>query len=152
MSLTMGEPPNVAGWPAFYQTPKFHEIWINSDTFPKRVSYLVYLGYTGYPILNEAVVVDHIAMAEQFGADAADPDKLVAGICDLVLGLDISATSKTTIKVGSLLSGLTQNSYWTTAWNDYQADKTNVTKKNTVVLRLFLLLKYIFELPEYQLM
>jgi len=152
MSLLMGEPPNVAGWPAFYQTPKYHEIWINSDTFPKRVSYLVYVGYTGYRIQNEAVVVDHIAMAEQFGTDAADPDKLVAGICDLALGLDISAASKTTIKVGSLLGGLTVNSYWTTAWNDYQADKNNAVKKNTVVLRLVLLLKFIFELPEYQLM
>ncbi len=152
MSLQMAEPPSVAGWPAFYQTPKFHEIWINSDTFPKRVSYCVYLLFSGYPVQTEKVIIDCISLAEQFGNDAADPNKLVAGICDLMLGADISITSKNTIKNGSLLTGVSLDSYWTSAWNDFQADKTNTIKKNTVNIRIQLLLKFIFELPEFQLM
>ncbi|MBD0278973.1 MAG: DUF1800 domain-containing protein, partial [Flavisolibacter sp.] len=36
MSQNIGDPPNVSGWPAYYQEPQYHEIWINSDTLPKR--------------------------------------------------------------------------------------------------------------------
>ncbi len=152
MSLQMGEPPNVAGWPAFYQTPKFHEIWINSDTYPKRVSYCIFLAFTGYNIQNEVLFINALDLAEQFGTDASDPNKLVAGVCDLLLGVDISTTSKNTIKNGSLLTGVGTDSYWTTAWNDYQNDKGNNAKLQVVFQRLQLLLKYIFELPEFQLM
>jgi uncharacterized protein (DUF1800 family) len=30
------DPPNVAGWPAYYQAPEFGELWINADTLPRR--------------------------------------------------------------------------------------------------------------------
>jgi hypothetical protein len=36
MDQSMGAVPNVAGWPAYYQTPNFHEYWINSNTIQKR--------------------------------------------------------------------------------------------------------------------
>jgi uncharacterized protein (DUF1800 family) len=36
MNQELGNPPNVAGWAAYYQEPQFHELWINSDTLPKR--------------------------------------------------------------------------------------------------------------------
>ena len=32
------ESPNVAGWPAYYQDPLYHEIWINAVTLPLRTS------------------------------------------------------------------------------------------------------------------
>ena len=151
LGMSIGEPPSVAGWPAFYQTPKFHELWINSDTYPKRVQYCVYLAYNGWPVRGGAKVIADLAdFAEEFGADAADPNKLLDHVCDLMLGLPISATSKTKIKLGSLTTGLA-DSVWTTEWNNYLADKSNTTKKNSVLLRLFAMLKYIFELPEFQL-
>ena len=36
MAQDAGDPPNVSGWPPYYQAPQFHEIWINSDTLPNR--------------------------------------------------------------------------------------------------------------------
>ena len=33
----IGDPPNVSGWAAYYQEPGYHENWINTDTFPKRL-------------------------------------------------------------------------------------------------------------------
>lgn len=33
---TLGNPPNVAGWAPYYQTPQFHELWINAVTLPRR--------------------------------------------------------------------------------------------------------------------
>jgi uncharacterized protein (DUF1800 family) len=36
MGQNLHDPPNVSGMPAYYQEPSFHEIWINSDSLPKR--------------------------------------------------------------------------------------------------------------------
>jgi len=36
MDQDIGEEPNVAGWQAYYQNPEYNELWINSDTLPKR--------------------------------------------------------------------------------------------------------------------
>ena len=36
LQQNIGDPPNVAGWAAYYQAPQFHETWINADTYPRR--------------------------------------------------------------------------------------------------------------------
>jgi len=150
MGMEIAEPPGVAGWPAFYQTPKFHEIWINSDTYPKRVQYSVYILFTGWPVKDEKILIDTIAFADLFGADAADPNKLIDHTCEFLLGLDISVASKNKIKAGALTSSLA-DSVWTTEWNDHKANPMDTAKKNAIQLRLFAMFKFIFELPEYQL-
>ena len=40
MDQNMGSVPNVAGWPAYYQNPNFHEYWINSNTIQKRAAFI----------------------------------------------------------------------------------------------------------------
>jgi uncharacterized protein (DUF1800 family) len=150
LGMEIGEPPGVAGWPAFYQTPKFHEIWINSDTYPKRVQYCVYLAFQGWPVKDEKILFDTIAFADSYGADAADPNKLIDHTCEFMLGLDISKASKDKIKAGSLTNGLA-DSVWTTEWNDHKANPADTAKKNAILLRLFAMFKFIFELPEFQL-
>ena len=40
MEQQMGTIPNVSGWNAFYQTPAFHEYWINTNTVQKRFAFL----------------------------------------------------------------------------------------------------------------
>ena len=37
--LDLGEPPDVSGFPAYYQTPQYYELWINSNTYPKRLQF-----------------------------------------------------------------------------------------------------------------
>ena len=39
MQQNIGDPPNVAGWQAYYQQPEYYKLWINSDTLPKRDQY-----------------------------------------------------------------------------------------------------------------
>jgi len=49
MGLNPVDPPNVAGWPAYYQSPEYNELWINADTLPKRNKFtdlMLEVGYT----------------------------------------------------------------------------------------------------------
>ncbi|HEY6899815.1 MAG TPA: DUF1800 domain-containing protein, partial [Puia sp.] len=36
LQQNIGDPPNVAGWQAYYQEPEYDKLWISSDTLPRR--------------------------------------------------------------------------------------------------------------------
>jgi hypothetical protein len=67
------------------------------------------------------------------------------------LPVDLSIPKQEAIKLQTLLSGQTTDSYWTTAWNNYLAAPTNTTNLNTVTSRLKSLLTSLVQLAEYQL-
>ena len=48
LQQNIGDPPDVAGWKAYYQEPQFHEIWINTDTYPRRNLFTDTMITTGY--------------------------------------------------------------------------------------------------------
>lgn len=148
--LTYGNPPNVSGWTAYYQTPQYYQLWLNSDTLPKRIMYtvamMVGLQYRG----GKKLQADVIAFAQQF-SDPSDPNVLIQESIDLLYAMDISSTHKTSLKQSTLLFGQTNDIYWTTAWNDYMANQGDATKKATVTTGLQLMLKYLLDLAENQL-
>lgn len=140
----IGDPPNVAGWSAYYQVPQFYQIWVNSDTLPKRINFTTWMMYGGY---NNAF--SPINFAEQMN-NPADPDALLDQALESMYIFDINSTTKFNIKNLILLNSLNLNSYWTTAWNDYKADPTNATKKAVVNSRLLNLVLYLTQSPHYQ--
>lgn len=156
MEQRMGSIPNVSGWNPFYQTPAFHQYWINSNTIQKRFSFLdaIFNGYNlNYNGLTTNIKVNVIAFAQQFGNTVcADPNLLVAACIKYLIPVDLSAGQQSSIKLQTLLSGQTTDSYWTTAWNNYIGAPTNTTYVNTVTSRLKSLLTTIVQLAEYQLM
>jgi len=156
MDQTMGAVPNVAGWPAYYQNPNFHEYWINSNTIQKRAAFIdaIFNGYTlTYNGLSTRIEVDVIAWVSQFSPTiVADPDALVNECIAYLLPVDLSASVKSNLKIQNLLSNQTNNSYWTTAWLNYTGNPSNASFTSIVKSRLKSLLVAITQLAEYQLM
>jgi uncharacterized protein (DUF1800 family) len=156
MEQQMGTIPNVSGWNPFYQTPAFHQYWINTNTIQKRFKFLqdIFNGYNlTYNTLTTNIKVDVIAFAQQFGNTiCADPNQLIASFIKYLIPVDLSAPQQSTIKLQTLLSGQTTDSYWTTAWNNYVGAPTNTSYVNVVTSRLKSLLTTIVQLAEYQLM
>jgi len=145
----VGTPPNVSGWPAYYQIPLYHEIWINTTTLPYRNQITDVLIASGYRSRSGKMYVDVISQAEKSG-DPNDANKLIAEWLDHYHAMDVSQGQVDYMKT-ILLAGQLDDKYWTDAWDDYKADPTNTSKKNVVEGRLKLLLKYIFNLAESQL-
>lgn len=150
LSQDLGDPPNVAGWPAYYENPQFYEIWINSDSLPKRNSLCDYLVYIGYTRFSYKLLVNCLAFAKQF-SDPGNPNTLIDNIVKLLYPEDLSQTTKTFIKTSFLLSGQSLDTYWTDAWNAYIANPTNTMAVAAVNTRLQALLKYLMGQAEYQL-
>jgi uncharacterized protein (DUF1800 family) len=150
MGMNYGNPPNVSGWPAYYQAPQFHQLWLNSDTLPKRIMYSVAAMATGINYPGGKLQADLLEFAKQF-PNPEDPNKLIQDCIDLLYAMDISSTKKTELKTATLLFGLPQDFYWTNAWNDYINDPNDAGKKNIANSGITLMLKYLLDLAENQL-
>ena len=153
MQQNIGDPPNVAGWPAYYQQPQFDKSWINSDTLPKRNIFTDKLVSAGFSKQQEKIMLDPVAFAGAT-SDPSNPDTLISESIQMLLMLDLSDKEKATLKSGILLSGLQgmkSDHYWTEAWNNLTAKPDDAANKNNVTKKLAALYKYLMDLPQYQL-
>jgi uncharacterized protein (DUF1800 family) len=145
----IGDPPNVAGWPAYYQTPQYYELWVNSDTLPKRNQFSDVMIGNGYSRNGKKIVIDAVEFTKTL-ANPGDPNAIINDVLDVIFQISISQAAKDQLKKDYLLTGQDQDYYWTNAWNAYIANPTtaNLTIVNT---RLRGLYKYFMNLSEYQL-
>jgi uncharacterized protein (DUF1800 family) len=147
----IGDPPNVAGMPAFYQEPSYHEIWITTDTLPKRNQYTDLMVNNGYLINGNRANFNLPVWVQQL-YNPGNPNDLIDGVLSTVFRIGLSNESKKQIKTQILLSGQQYDYYWTNSWHAYVANPANTTNFNTVNNRLKSLFQYLFALSEYQLM
>ena len=150
MQQNIGDPPDVSGWKAYYQEPQFNEIWINSDTLPKRNQFTDTMLVSGYTFSSKKIQLDPLAYAKTF-SNPGDPNVFIAELTERLLGLDISAASKAQLKKDILLSGQSLDIYWTQAWDLYISTPTNAANTTSVRTKIRDLVKYLMNLAEYQL-
>ena len=148
--LNIGDPPNVAGWQAYYQAPQFHEIWINSDTFPKRNQFTDQMLLTGYTRGGKNIKIDPTVFVKSM-PNPGDPNALISDSIIYLFRLPLTQASRDQLKKDILLSGQTSDFYWTNAWTAYIANPNDVTNANIVKTRLKDLYQYLMKLAEYQL-
>jgi uncharacterized protein (DUF1800 family) len=149
MQLVLCDPPNVAGWPAYYQTPQFHELWINSDTLPKRKAFTDKMGTTGNRTNSTTIVIDPIAFAQAV-TNPYDANVLIDEFALYLFPLPLTANQKAFLKE-TLIPGLPDYE-WTIEWNDYVANPSDAAKKDAVKTKLQALLLLMMSMAEYQLM
>ena len=150
MQQDIGDPPNVAGWAAYYQAPIFYEIWVNSDTYPKRNQYTDTLILSGYTKNSKKIQVDVVAFAKKM-ANPEDPNLLIAQSLEIFYKIPVSKELIEQVKKDILLSGQSTDYYWTELWNTMIQKPTDTNNLNMVTTRLRNLYKYLLALPEYQL-
>jgi uncharacterized protein (DUF1800 family) len=149
MKMLPGDPPGVAGWQAYRQIPLYYRIWINGDTL--RIRNLFTDIMAGYYLEtdNDRLYFDLPAFVSQF-PDVANPVALVSRVTTLLFPKQLSVSKQFVLK-SILLSGLPNDSYWTTAWQDYLNNPTDPMAFEVVNSRLLAMHAYMMRLPEFQL-
>ncbi|WP_460503073.1 DUF1800 domain-containing protein, partial [Hymenobacter agri] len=147
---TLGDPPNVAGWAAYYQTPQFHELWINAVTLPRRNQVTdLYIG-TGSTRGGVKAVIDPVALAQSFpAATASDCNLLIAEFVQLMVPIALTVNQVAFLKA-ALLPGL-PDFEWTVEWQAFLAAPTNTAKRTAVATKLQAMLRALMGLAEYHL-
>jgi hypothetical protein len=143
------DPPNVSGWPAFYQEPMYHEIWINSVTYPYRNILCDALLFQGFTKAGQTIKVNPLEFVQQY-SDPRDVDVLIDDMIAHLHPMDADAGLKAILR-NTLLSGQTTASYWTVAYDDYAANPVTSTYKNVVEYNIMVSVRYLMRMPEYQL-
>ena len=139
-----GNPPNVAGWSAYYQAPTYHELWINAETLRQKKIFTDRLLTSNY---NTTTKVDVLAFTATLNSPS-DPNALIAEVIDLMLVQDLDTTLKAQLKA-ILLSNQVDDTYWTVAWNNYVSNPSNTTYQATARTRLQSLYQAIVGMAEY---
>jgi len=153
MQQNIGDPPNVAGWQAYYQEPQYDKLWISSDTLPKRNQFTDRMINNGLARSKAKLVVDVLAFTKDI-PKAEDPNALIAELSKLFYSVSLSPEEQQFIKVNTLLSGLTNmqsDHYWTDAWKAFLENPDDKKNKDVVVKKLKALYRYMMNRPEYQL-
>lgn len=150
IGLNYTDPPNVSGWPAYYQAPVYDLFWINSDTISKRsnsgnslAKWGAWVG-TGDTKGNVHLQIDKI----KFVSSLKSPDNIDLVIDETVariMSAPISAKAKERIKA-SVLGG-NAASYYTQLYQSYISKPTEETR-TTLSNRLENLFSALFQMGE----
>lgn len=135
MQQTLFQPPDVSGWQAYYQDPMYYEIWVNSNSLPKRADF------------TDALVNDDVIDCRAFAAyssNPADPNQLIDDVTGLLLRYPLSANSKTYVKNNFLINNSGNDAVWTNAWNSNNNAVINPALKD--------MFRFLMNLPEFHLM
>lgn len=146
----LGEPPSVSGWPAYHQIPTFHELWITNNTYPKRTEFSDRMSTGNYTVNDFELRIDVVAFTKTL-TNPGDPNALMNDVLELVYRIHLSEGVREQLKRDILLTGQTNDYYWTNAWNAYIANPSNTMAYQTVYTRLSELYQYLLALPEYHL-
>lgn len=134
MQQQLFQPPDVSGWPSYYQEPMHYELWVNSNSLPRRADF------------TDALVNDAVIDVRAFAASTsnpADPNQLVSDVTALLLRYPLSAASKTYVKTNFLTNNTSDDTIWTNAWNS-----NNQAVISTSLNNLF---RFLMNLPEFHL-
>jgi len=134
MQQVLFQPPDVSGWPAYHQEPMYYELWVNSNSLPRRANYT--------DSLIEDAVLDVRAFANN-STNPADPNQLISDMTGLLLRYPLSLNSRNYTKNRFLLNNTNDDTVWINAWNS-----NNNAYINSSLNELF---KFIMNLPEYHL-
>ncbi len=144
-----GDPPDVSGWHAYYQDPEFYELWINSDTLPKRSAWTTRMVTSGFSTAGAKIVIDPIAFVKTL-SNPGDPNVIIDEASHYLFADAMTDGQKAFLK-NVLIPGLPDYE-WGIEWAAYLADTTNTMNLNAVKSKLTALFNFMMQMPEYELM
>ncbi len=138
-------PPDVAGWKAYYQSPVYYQIWIDSVTLPLRqLVTKVVVGATGEPGIIDVI---------EFMESTSNPQDIYDLITDFGRILHPRPLSEEQIELLKpfLIPGL-PDFEWTEEYFIWKEDPTDPDKIKTISEKLINLINQLMIMPEYYLM
>ena len=149
MGFSLTEPPNVAGWPAYYQQPSLDKLWITTNTLISRIIITDASIYGGFWTPLHRIPWDLITYTSQM-QDPSNPNLLIEEVVKLNFSQGIKVGTKVVLK-SILLSGQAADYYWTVAWDEFMDHPNDFSKRSVVEQRLRYFYYVLFQQPEYQL-
>lgn len=147
--LDLYEPFEVAGYPAYHQSPAFHRNWISANYLARRYEYAKILIEGIYDdegqLLLKLDVMDYVTDSSHI-TDPSNAEQLVRELVDYVLPEEISEERFEYFLKAILLDNLSEIN-WQFEWQHYESSGDD----SAVRVQLEKLFNTILQSPEYQL-
>lgn len=145
----IGNPPSVAGWPAYYEFPYFDKNWVNSENLAQRNKYKDF-SFDGFnPPDNPFIVADFLAFADSLH-DTGNPVSLTTAalstLCAVMPGKNQISYLQSLLEIGKNIM-----QPWATLWSAYKK-QPNAKVRKEINDRLHVFFNALLSIPEYQIM
>jgi len=150
LDMNYYEPPNVAGFKAYYQEPLFYRSWITATTLPLRQAYTTALA-TGYIRLrktDQLLGIDILKYITKLESPD-EADSLIKELATIHMPQPLSEAQIINLKE-VLIPGL-PDFEWTVEYNKYLSDPENEETRLSVEKKLRSFLIVFLNLAEYNL-
>ena len=141
-------PPDVAGWGAYYQEPLYYRTWINTANLPVRAEIADRLALVKQNLFGFYLHIDVLKFIETL-EDPANPHLLVEEIALIFFPKPLGDQQLNLLKA-ILLSGLPEEE-WTKAYKNLKVNPEDAALAKSMENKLRLLLKKMIGLPEFNL-
>lgn len=148
MQMEYFNPPDVAGWKAYYQEPGYYRSWINAATLGPRVNFTNQIAGNGY-VINSFRHQINVLELPNLVSDPFDPNVLIEELALWLYPQPLASNQIAYLKE-FLLPGL-QDFVWTNEWNAYTSNPTNNATRQAVENKLRNLMRAMLAMPEYHL-
>ncbi len=148
MQMEYFNPPDVAGWKAYYQAPAYYRTWISAATLPPRMRYTDTLSTNGYRFGNFYMRANVLEMVK-ISDDPYDPVRIVRDWARLLLPQVLTESQIAALKE-ILVPGL-PDYVWGVEYTNYEAAPNNNALRNTVETKLRTLLRAMLSMAEFYL-
>ncbi len=139
------EIPQVAGWKAFYSSPAYYQLWINSVSLPLRKLYVDLLTLVDEGLVGQVIQFDGLAMLATLD-NPYNVNNVVSEIAELFLSRPLTSSQHTALKT-VLLPGLPDYE-WTAEYSNYIADPDDEDLAESINNRMKAYLNTLLNLPE----
>lgn len=141
-------PPNVGGWPAYYQAPNYSKLWANSSYIKLRFDFASYVTlFGGIEVDTYKYNVNLLGFLDNL-SDPSDATQVIEDMVTVFCPKGLSTEKKLFLKT-ILLNGL-PDFEWPVQYSEYIADPNNPTFSDPVKQRVALTLDQLFKQPEFQ--
>ena len=151
MQMWFYNPPSVAGWEAYYETPNYYRLWINATTLRERFNYAnSFASSRGARIENTVIKSNPLKMIQNIELEASkDPNIVVREFSKMLHPKPLTDKQYDGLK-NILIPGL-PDFEWTVEFSAYLNNPEDVTIKKSVETKLHNLLKVLLTMEEFQL-
>jgi uncharacterized protein (DUF1800 family) len=148
LGQNLGDPPSVAGWPAYYEFPIYDKSWINSEnlSFRNKLARLL-----SYPEESEGhVKFDFFWFADNL-PNPANSQAFVSDSWNSLCCMKLDP-NKAKYMVDQLESAQKTQNTWAELWAIYKSEPLKKEAKDEIMNRMRKIFDFIFTSPEFQIM
>lgn len=148
VGLNYYAPPSVGGWPAYYQTPSFSKLWLNSTSIKQRFDIALWITlYGGITIMGQKYNLKALNLVDSLSNPPSAPD-VIQDLCDLYFSKPVSGADQLALK--SILTNGLPDFEWTDQYNDYLNNPGNTTFSDPVRQRVELVMSSMYRMAQFQ--